>query len=152
MFVIFMTMVSSCKLIWNQCSHFHITIFWYSVWFDLYFWLSFFSSSALYYVFVLVWALTCLLFVVSNFMNAWQLNISVHNDINKNISLFSRLFDYVFACVCVCVVFWRQQSSNSLSLNNVIWFGWMLLPFNVEITKYTSTRKMKKQKNTCIEM
>lgn len=141
----FITTVSKWKRIWNQCSHFRVTKFW-AIRFVR--WFSFHSVMSLFFFF---FSFAALRLASSSFvrckalMNAWQLTKSVHNHINKTISLFSSLR---FALLYVCVMFWWQQSQPIHSLNVCDLVGFYCY-FNGQIT----THKMKKQKkHSRIEM
>lgn len=141
----FITTVSSWKRIWNQCSHFRVTKFW-AIRFVR--WFSFHSVMSLFFFF----SFAALRLASSSFvrckalMNAWQLTKSVHNHINKTISLFSSL---CFA-LRVCYVLVTTIATNSLV--ECLWFGRILLLFqrsdhntqNEETKKNTRVLKCKR--------
>lgn len=138
----FITTVSSWKRIWNQCSHFRVTKFW-AIRFVR--WFSFHSVMSLFFFF----SFAALRLASSSFvrckalMNAWQLTKSVHNHINKTISLFSSL---CFA-LRVCYVLVTTIATNSLV--ECLWFGRILLLFQ---RSDHNTQNEETKKHSCIEM
>lgn len=139
----FITTVSCWKRIWNQCSHFRVTKFW-AIRFVR--WFSFHSVVSLFFFF----SFAALRLASSSFvrckalMNAWQLTKSVHNHINKTISLFSSL---CFA-LRVCYVFGDNNRNQFTRWMFVIWSDFIA----ISTVRSQHTKWRNKKKHSRIEM